>query len=87
MLPSADLLASLAMCPPAGSRWLHYKGGEYTVVGAAIDEASLEPLVVYTSVEGVTFARLLRSWAEHVRVPGSPQLSQRFRLIMPARSA
>ena len=58
-----QLLALLKDCPAPGTRWRHYRGGLYVVTGSAVDEGTLEPLVLYRPHGGVpTWARPLRSW-------------------------
>lgn len=61
-----DLRRLLATCPPAGSRFRHYKGGEYLVVGAAVDEATLQAIVLYRPTQGdasdLCWARPLSVW-------------------------
>lgn len=47
----ADLQAR-ADLPRPGDTYRHYKGGLYEVVGVAIDEATLGPLVIYRPAEG-----------------------------------
>src|SRR4051812_39884933 len=42
----------IAECPQEGSQFRHYKGGAYVVLGAAILEGTLEPLVLYRPTEG-----------------------------------
>ena len=43
-----------------GSKYLHYKGGTYTVLCEATNEAPVVPVVVYVSMKGRSlFARLL----------------------------
>jgi hypothetical protein len=73
----------IEQCPPAGSRFRHYKGGEYVVVGAAILEATLEPVVLYSPVEGdgsgICWVRLLSVWGSWVQV-GEEQI-RRFQRI------
>ena len=68
-MPKADpnqLRQLLEQCPPAGSRFRHYKGGEYVVRGAAILEATLEPLVLYSPLgedaRDICWARPLSVW-------------------------
>lgn len=33
-----------------GQRWVHYRGGRYLIVAIGLYEASLEPMVIYTSI-------------------------------------
>jgi len=71
-----ELLAALGQCPKLG-RYRHYKGGRYEVVGAVIEEATLEPAVLYRQLEtGLVFSRPLKSWNEIVEYNG--QLVSRF---------
>lgn len=49
----------MASGPKPGSRWRHYKGGEYTVVCTAVDEQTLEPRVVYRATDGTIWDRRL----------------------------
>jgi len=74
-----DLLALLANCPKLGTVWVHYKTGNlYLVVGAAIAEATQEPLVIYhREVNSLMFARPRREWDELVEWEG--QMVPRFR--------
>jgi hypothetical protein len=65
-----ELQRMLEACPPAGSRYRHYKGGEYVVVGAAILEATREAAVLYrpTAGDGSSFVwvRSLAEWNSRV---------------------
>jgi len=45
-----DELSPLPATPPG--RYLHYKGGEYEVIGVARHSETLEPLVVYRPLYG-----------------------------------
>src|SRR5207245_1815568 len=69
-----DLRRLLEQCPPPGSHFRHYKGGEYVVVGAAILEASLEPAVLYRPMAGdganVCWVRPLSVWNELIQHEG-----------------
>jgi hypothetical protein len=38
--------------PAPGSRWRHYKGGEYVIVRVGFIEDDLTPCVVYESTDG-----------------------------------
>lgn len=58
----------LGECPPPGL-YAHYEGGIYRVIGKAVLEAKLEPLVIYQChLSGITWACPLREWRETVRV-------------------
>jgi hypothetical protein len=59
-----ELKQLLSGCPPAGSTWRHRDGGVYTVVGAAVREEDLSPLVLYRSAGGVVWSRLHAEFAE-----------------------
>lgn len=49
------------------SVWTHRKGGRYAVTDVAVDESSLEVLIVYFSVDrGGTWVRRLSDWIEVV---------------------
>lgn len=64
----------LADAPQVGTRWQHYRGGEYEVIICAIDEATLNVVVVYRSLKyGYPWMRSLRSWSEEV--DGRPRFS------------
>ena len=67
----------------SGQRYHHYKdlrGTEYEIVTCAIDEATLEPLVVYRSlVKGTTWVRTIKNWNEEVVFKG--QRVKRFQKI------
>lgn len=56
-----------------GGRYRHYKGGEYIVGDIILDEATLEPLVVYQAQydDRLTFARPISSWLETVEHSGN----------------
>src|SRR4051794_29648926 len=57
--------------PAPGTCWRHFKGNEYAVLGAAVLEADLEPLVLYRPLgTDLTWARPLRVWRETVEVGG-----------------
>lgn len=63
MLRSIDIVA--------GSYWTHYKGGVYQVVTLAVDESTLEPVVVYKSLrKGSIWVRTVKNWEEMVQVEG-----------------
>ncbi len=49
----------------------HYKGGEYKVVATAIQEDTLEQVVVYRSLaKGITWVRTLTNWNQEVAING-----------------
>jgi hypothetical protein len=52
-----------------GQVYRHYKGGLYVIVAVAIDEASLEPMVVYRSNRrGTTWIRTLANFIERIKM-------------------
>lgn len=59
--PKDAAQAALDRCSiKAGDIYRHYKGGLYSIVCTAIDEATLEPMVIYRSnSKGTTWARTL----------------------------
>ena len=69
-----QLRQALDQCPPSGTRFRHYKGGEYVVVGAAILESTLAPAVLYRPAEGsgseFCWVRPLSNWDSWVEVDG-----------------
>lgn len=82
--PKDDAQAALAaVAIPAGERYHHYKdpqGAEYEIVTCAIDEESLEPLVIYRSLaKGTTWVRTIKNWNEEVDFNG--QRVKRFQEI------
>ncbi len=66
-----------------GQRYRHYKdphGAEYEIVALAIQEDTLEPLVIYYSQKKRTiWARTLKNWNESVVING--KRVKRFQLI------
>lgn len=67
-----ELESKLAACPHAGTKWRHYKGGLYEVVGSAVLESTLGPLVLYRPRgEQLVFARTLADWTAEVEVDGT----------------
>lgn len=82
--PKDDAQAVLAaVVLPTGQRYHHYKdpgGTEYEIVTCAIDEATLEPLVVYRSLsKGTMWVRTIKNWNEAVDFNG--QRVKRFQKI------
>ena len=64
-----ELLKKVALQP--GDRYRHYKGGEYEVITCAVDEATLDLVVVYYNVtHGSVWTRTLENWNEVVEVTG-----------------
>lgn len=69
-----ELHRRMAGCPRVGSFWRHYKTGNvYAVVGCAIAESTLEPLVLYRHLR-ITFARPLSEFLGEVS-PGTPRFT------------
>lgn len=64
MADHETLLAEAAAAVPVGSRWKHYRGAEYLVVGHTLSVEMATPLVLYRRLEcyGITWARPLESW-------------------------
>lgn len=61
-------LERLISAPQPGSRWRHYKGGEYEVLTCSIKEDTLEPLVTYKSLlRGYIWTRTLDNWICRVK--------------------
>ena len=52
-----ELIAMVSTDPQPLTVWLHRKGGKYMVVGIAIEEATLRPIVCYTGGIGVMWLR------------------------------
>lgn len=64
--------AQLSVVAPQPGRYRHYKGGEYELLLTAIDEATLEPLVVYRSLsQSTVWVRTLENWNETVAIGGT----------------
>lgn len=57
--------------PKPGSRFRHYKGGEYIVVANALEEATLNHVVVYRSPKGTTWTRTIDDWNATVEMDGA----------------
>ena len=51
---------------PTGSRWVHYRGGEYIVVCCAKHTETEDTLVIYANAAKQIFARPLSMWTEEV---------------------
>jgi hypothetical protein len=60
--------------PFPGTRWRHYKGGEYTVVNVAVHTETEEVMVVYQDATQATWARPLSMWNQEVS-PGVPRFT------------
>lgn len=66
----------------AGEKFTHYKrGGTYEIVTLAVKEDTLEPLVVYKSLErGTIWVRTYQNFTEEVNLNGKEV--KRFALII-----
>lgn len=55
-----------------GSKWRHYKGGEYTIVTLAVQEVDQQLAVVYSPLDHseIAFTRPLAVWDEPVEWEG-----------------
>jgi len=59
--------------PRPGDRYRHHKGGEYEVLGSAIQENPLAHVVVYRSLaEGHLWVRPIDDWLAIVAVDARP---------------
>ncbi len=56
--------------PTPGSRFRHYKGGEYEVLANALEEATLAHLVVYRAPKGTVWTRPIDDWNATLEVDG-----------------
>lgn len=72
--------ASLSNLPvKAGQRYRHFKGGEYEIVALAVQEDTLEPLVVYRSISnGSIWARTYKNFTEVLDRPEYNYRGPRF---------
>ncbi|MEX0650321.1 MAG: DUF1653 domain-containing protein [Candidatus Andersenbacteria bacterium] len=74
--------AALTELPVKVGQWYtHYKSGEYEVMGLAVKEDTLEPLVIYRSPQhnNTVWARTYSDWNAKVEVDG--KAISRFALI------
>jgi hypothetical protein len=63
--------------PAAGSRWRHYRGGEYEVVALSLGESSLRPFVTYRALAtGLVWTRRLEEWSQEVLGPAGKYVSR-----------
>lgn len=53
-------------------KYRHYKGGIYELVGEAILESDLTPMIVYRAADGRLWIRPTRVFFEMVEVDGAP---------------
>lgn len=77
-----DRLRAAASRVYIGRHYRHYKGGEYVVTGLALDEATLDVVVVYRPYYGeydISFTRPLPAWEALVEWEGGSV--PRFQLI------
>lgn len=76
----AARIAAAEKLVAVGSRYKHYKGGEYTVLHVALLEATNEPCVVYSAEYGAhaIYIRPLNDWLMTVEVDGEtvPRFSE-----------
>ncbi len=56
--------------PTPGTRFRHYKGGEYEVIANALEEATLKHLVVYRASDGTVWTRPIDDWNAMVEIDG-----------------
>lgn len=56
--------------PKPGSKYRHYKGGEYEVIANALEEATLHHVVVYRSPKGTVWTRTIDDWSAMVEIDG-----------------
>jgi hypothetical protein len=65
-----------------GTKWRHYKGGEYTIKDIVVLEETQSLAVIYTSNAHptVSFARPLSVWSEQIECDG--QTIDRFSRIL-----
>ena len=56
--------------PLPGTLWWHYKGGVYSVIYRAVNEADLVPVVAYVSVKtGYAWVRPVAEFRDEVTLP------------------
>lgn len=66
-----ELIDLMAKCPRPGATYRHYRGDLYVVIARGIDEATLQPVVLYQPFRSIlTWARPLASWNETVEHEG-----------------
>jgi hypothetical protein len=66
---SAAMRSAIRQGPAPGSRWQHYRGGKYVVVGMVLRESDLSPVVVYRPdgpEDDVIWTRPLCEWQQRV---------------------
>ena len=57
--------------PLSGEVYRHYKGGRYVVLHCGVLEATIEPCVMYRSLEkGYVWVRTLEDWSASLIVDG-----------------
>jgi hypothetical protein len=54
-----QVLSNAKALVDVGATYRHFKGSEYVVKGVALEESSMEPVVIYESTSGITFTRPL----------------------------
>jgi hypothetical protein len=55
---------------PPGSRYRHYKGGLYEMVGPATLESDLSAMIVYRSADGALWIRPRDVFFEQIEIDG-----------------
>jgi len=53
------LVSMISRGPKPGTRWRHRTGGEYEVIGTAIQESNCSPVVMYRGLGSITWIRPL----------------------------
>lgn len=73
-----ELRALIPADAPKSGWFRHYKGQRYWLIGVALDESTLEPMVVYHSEDDPDFAwvRLLEEWMELIWDDQGKQVSR-----------
>lgn len=63
-----------------GTKYKHFKGGEYEIIALAKDSETQEEVMVYKALygEGQTWTRPLKMFAEEVNRPEIPYNGPRF---------
>ena len=68
--------------PAEGSRWRHYKGGIYMIVGCATEESSLQAVVVYRSeLTGYVWTRPMSDFFGMIKQDDGRPAVPRFALV------
>lgn len=74
----SSLLSDTIQKFPVGSRWRHYKGGEYIITGVCVLQASSELAIRYCPIDRpmVEFVRAISGW--EAEVPSGLRRIRRF---------